>query len=305
MKQKSLLFKLIMCVLALAFIAGGLIFIKLQSDNSSKEEIPIAKCIGLPSSIRTVGSNNAAVNICDYNTAHNGTPGWINHFGRVSVRSSADKDSDVICYTVYKNAVGTFGEEKNGFYLSKYYDALSGKTYIGYIHSDYISREEPVSAQIYLDVPSYTQTDERWSDIKIGGYETLGSAGCTTTCLAMAYSCIKKETVLPSDMAAALYYDYDGNLKFPDEFIKLSNRTYLQDIYNALSTGVPVLVGCFKPSGFPHWCVVYAYNGDGTELKKEDFLVHDPYKSDRSTLQEFFDVFPIFNKIAYYNTVTQ
>ncbi len=265
------------------------------------EELPTCNCIKEEDAITLNYDNSLTPDICSYNDAYYGKPAWIDYFGKVSIRSEADKSSDLVAYTSFKNQIGVFGEEVNGYYYVKYMDELSGKTLTGYISSDCITYEEVTSPKVYLSVPMYMQTDPKWGNVKIGGYETLASAGCTTTCLAMAYSCINKETILPPDIVEMLYYDYDGNLKFPDEYIRYRNSNYLSDIYSQLQKGVPVLVGCFRYSGFPHWCVVYGYNGDGEKLVKEDFMIYDPYSTERTNLKQFFDEFPVFNKIAYYN----
>lgn len=266
------------------------------------EELPGSNCRHIESSIQKYQADSGGNRITDYEYAFNGDAGWITYFGKVSMRKEADKNSDVVTYVTFKNKIGTFGDEVNGYYYAKYMDSVSGKIFSGYISKEYITREEIQSPKIYLDVPKYMQTDTAWGDIKIGGYETLESAGCTTTCLAMSYSCIKREEILPSDVAADLQYDYHGNLTFPDEYIKYNSRDFISVMYAQLEKGIPVLVGCFRRSGFPHWCIVYGYNGDGEKLKKENFMVFDPYNPDRANLQEFFDTFPVFNKIVYYNS---
>ena len=276
-------------------------FIYLPDGYYFWEQLPSCSCTGTDSSLCLCLKNPVEVQLCSYSDAFNGQYGCINYFGKVSIRSESDKESDLVAYASFKNTVGTFGEAVDGYYFCKYADDVSGKVFTGYISSDCISRTEIESPKVYLDVPKYMQTDSRWADIKIGGYETLESAGCTTTCLAMSYSCIRKEAILPSDMTETLYYDYDGNLAFPDEYIRYRTNNYLSDIYKQLNNGIPVLVGGFKPSGFPHWCIVYGYNGDGENLKREDFLIYDPYTAERNNLEEFFEVFTTFNKIAYYN----
>lgn len=288
---------------AVLFILTGLYihFIYMPDGYYFWEELPTSNCIGDESAITLNYENDLNPDLCSYNDAYYGKTAWINYFGKVSIRSEADKSSDLLAYASYKDQIGIFGEETNGYYYTKYIDDVLGKTLTGYVSSDCISYEEVVSSKEYLSVPMYMQTDPKWGDVKIGGYETLASAGCTTTCLAMAYSCIDKETVLPTDIVDMLYYDYDGNLKFPDEYIRYRNNNYLSDIYTQLQKGIPVLVGCFRYSGFPHWCVVYGYNGDGETLAKKDFMIYDPYTTERTNLQEFFNEFPVFNKIAYYN----
>ena len=51
----------------------------------------------------------------------------------------------------------------------------------------------------------YTQTDYRWYNIKYGT-RTLKATGCAPTSMAMAFSAIKKASILPTDVANYLYY---------------------------------------------------------------------------------------------------
>lgn len=288
------------CVVILVSAGLYIHFIYMPDGYYFWEKLPSCSCTGVAASLNMGTKKPVEVSICSYSDAFNGQYGCINYFGKVSIRSEADKESDLVAYVSFKDVIGTYGDSVNGYYFCKYEDKVSGKVFTGYISGDCISREEIQSSMVYLSVPKYMQTDSRWADIKIGGYETLESAGCTTTCLAMSYSCIRKEEILPSDMVKELYYDYDGNLAFPDEYIRYKTGNYLSDIYKQLNKGIPVLVGGFKPSGFPHWCIVYGYTGDGENFKNEDFLIYDPYTAERNNLGEFFQVFTTFNKIAYY-----
>ncbi len=276
-------------------------FVYLPDGYYFWEELPQSDCKSAEYAMNLDYENDLSGMLYEYNDAYYGKTAWINYFGKTNIRSEANKDSELVAYASFKDQIGVFGEALNGYYYCKFADDLSGKNIVGYISSDCISFDEIESSKVYLSVPMYMQTDPKWGNVKIGGYETLASAGCTTTCLAMAYSYINKDTVIPPDVVDMLYYDYDGNLKFPDEYIKNSNGKYLSNIYTQLQKGIPVLLGCFRYSGFPHWCVVYGYNGDGETLAKKDFMIYDPYTTERTNLQEFFDEFPVFNKIAYYN----
>ena len=46
--------------------------------------------------------------------------------------------------------------------------------------------------------------------------------------------------------------------------------------------------------------LVTGYQGDASEFTEEDFIINDPLTSYRTTLQQFFDEYPEFYKIAYY-----
>ena len=51
----------------------------------------------------------------------------------------------------------------------------------------------------------YQQTDFRWANIKFGS-RTMKATGCAPTSMAMAFSAIKNNEILPKDVASYLYY---------------------------------------------------------------------------------------------------
>lgn len=188
----------------------------------------------------------------------------------------------------------------NGFTKILYYG-----TKTGYVKSDYLSSNKPSSAnqKISLSVPYYNQTDSRWKDIKIGtSGDTIGSSGCTTSCLAMTESFRKGKTVTPKDMAASLKYADAGWLYWPTDYtVELtSSSTYLSSLYSLLKKNKPVIIGAKKSNGSQHWVVVTGFNGNPASPKASDFTVNDPGSKTRTTLSQFISAYPVLYKIAYY-----
>ena len=182
---------------------------------------------------------------------------------------------------------------------------LYNGTKTGYVKSSYLSSKKPLSntEKISLSVPSYKQTDSRWKNIKIGTQgDTIGSSGCTTTCLAMTESVRTKKTVTPSDMAKRLTYAPAGWLYWPKEYNVeyTSKASYLSSVYSALKSGKPVIVGSKKTNGSQHWVVVTAFSGNPSSLKASDFSINDPGSNTRARLSEFISVYPELYKIAYF-----
>lgn len=178
-------------------------------------------------------------------------------------------------------------------------------TKTGYVKSSYLSSSKPKdnTKTITLSVPSYKQTDSRWNNIKIGtSGDTIGSSGCTTTCLAMTESVRTKKTVTPKDMAKKLTYAPAGWLYWPENYNVeyTSSSAYLSSVYKALKSGKPVIVGSKKSNGSQHWVVVTGYKGKPSSLKASDFSINDPGSSTRTKLSQFISVYPNLYKVAYY-----
>ena len=227
--------------------------------------------------------------------------GWIEAFGKLNVRESASSESTVVGHFAYGEQVLVSGKAENGFYLVTGADSRSGKEITGYASEEYVLFEEPADPYVYLDVPLYRQYDVRWNGVRLGNSKfTIGSAGCTTTCLAMAKSYLSKETVRPDTMCASLWYDNNGNLGWPDECETRGGSNRYEFLFSKLKEGVPVLVGGKTRSGRQHWVLVVGYTGDAKEFKASDFMINDPGKDNRVNLKQFFDDFPILYKMAYY-----
>ncbi len=181
---------------------------------------------------------------------------------------------------------------------------LYNGTSTGYVSSAYLSSEKPSSySKITLNVPLYKQTDSKWKSIKIGTQgDTIGSSGCTTTCLAMSESFRKGTSVTPDKMAAKLSYSESGMLYWPTDYKTqlVSKTNYLDVIYSALKSGKPVIFGSKKSNGSQHWVVVTGYKAGSASLKASDFTINDPGAS-RTVLSEFISVYPVVYKVAYWS----
>ncbi len=233
-----------------------------------------------------------------YETMLNDLKGWVTEFGRINIREESNTDSRVIGHVVFGDQVSMFGTEGD-FTRVKYLNQSTGEARYGYCYTAYLSNEQPDTAQIFLDVPLYKQSDSRWGSKMIGGYETLASAGCTTTCISMVETYMTGETIHPDQMADRLLYTYDGLLTFPGRYTRYAGSDYMQVMLNLLHSGVPILVSGYTSDGRTHWVVVVGYNGDGVEMNPADFVINDP-GSYRFTLADFFRSYPLFEKIVYY-----
>ena len=234
----------------------------------------------------------------DYDTMLSDLLCWVKEFGRINIREESNTDSRVIGYVVYGEQLSTYGTEGD-FTKVKYTDHQTGEPAYGFCYSAFLSKEEPDSAKVYLNVPLYKQGDPRWGSKMIGGYETLASAGCTTTCISMVESYVHGKDIFPNMMADQLPYTYDGLLTFPGRYSRYAGKDYLQVILNFLHSGMPVLVSGYTSDGRTHWVVVVGYNGDGIDMHPVDFVINDP-GANRSTLADFFGNYPLFEKIVYY-----
>jgi len=173
-------------------------------------------------------------------------------------------------------------------------------TKTGYVSSAYLDSAE-VYPSVSLAVPSYKQTDSRWSGVKIGSSgKTIGQIGCATTGVAMMESYRTSKTIYPDAMSKQLSYSSSGNLYWPSHYTVVTQSSgYLGTIYNLLRQGKPVLFGAKNASGGQHWVVVTGYNG-GSSLTASGFTIHDPGSNSRTTLQQFLNNYPNFYKFFYY-----
>ena len=186
------------------------------------------------------------------------------------------------------------------WFTGKWAKILYDGTYTGYVHTDYISSDVAEIPSGYsvvsLNVPYYNQKDSRWANVKLGSSSgTVGSAGCVTTCIAMAESSLYGYSVTPDSLAKSLSYSSSGDLYWPASYKAYTNSDYLYKIYNELKSGRPVLVGAKTYSGSQHWVLVTGFNGG--EMKASNFTVNDPGRTSRKKLSEFFEAFPVFYKI--------
>ena len=186
---------------------------------------------------------------------------------------------------------------------------LYNGTQLGFVSSAYIKSyataapapSPAIYPAIKLSVPSYKQTDSRWSGVKIGTTgETISTAGCLTTALAMSESYRTGTTVYPNTMASRLTYTAGGTLYWPANYSFSFDTAYLNTLYAQLKAGKTVLFGARNAYGSQHWVVITGYTG-GNTLTASGFTVNDPGSSSRTTLQHLLNSYPTFYKVAYYS----
>ena len=164
------------------------------------------------------------------------------------------------------------------------------------------------ATRIALNVPSYKQTDSRWSGKKIGT-KTIGSVGCLVTSLAMKQSYQNGTTVYPDEMKNKLSFDNNSvywfsvkNLGYTYTGAYESNITnsMMKTIYQQLSAGKPVIIGGTNSSGGMHWVVVKGYNGSSTSsFSASNFTINDPNSTSRTNLQHFLNSYPMVERLIY------
>ncbi len=227
--------------------------------------------------------------------------GWITAYGKLNVRSMPDADAEVIGHYVYHAQVTVEGAQQNGFLKLTGADSRSGEEVTGFASAEFVSEEEPADPYVYLDVPVYRQGDVRWSGVRLGrSRHTIGSAGCTTTCIAMLRSYVQKKLIRPDETCASLTYGDQGDLAWPSDLETHETKGYLELILRELNRGYPVMVGAKGYGGNQHWVLVIGYEGDGTELRAVDFRINDPGKDKRDNLKQFIEDYPRMYKLATY-----
>ena len=209
----------------------------------------------------------------------------------LNVRKGAGTDYAVKAKLANGDAVAVLSEG-NGWSRILYHGSS-----LGYVSSRYLAA---ATAAIRLDVPYYSQVDARWKNVPIGtSGGTIGTIGCTTTCLAMTESFRKGTTVTPKAMASTLRYLPGGTLYWPADYeTALANDAPLQQILTVLQSGRPVIFGAKKPNGTQHWCVITGW--DGKALSAASFTVNDPASRSRATLADFLVLYPNAYKLAWY-----
>lgn len=233
-----------------------------------------------------------------YEQFRSGELRYCGYLGRLNIHAAPDETTEILGHLVYKDPVQAFFQEQNG-YVKICADRTDGALE-GYCLKEELTPEEPSDGRIFLNVPDYKQYDPRWGGLSLGGsYETIESAGCTTTCLAMAYTYLEGQETTPDAMMERLWYNEQGMLGFPKIYTRYDGGDYLDVILQKLQAGIPVLVGGKNENGGQHWVLAVGYQGDGSQLNTGDFLINDPNSSERPTLAEFFADYPQFNKIAY------
>ncbi len=150
-------------------------------------------------------------------------------------------------------------------------------------------------------VPNFKQTDSRWANVIIGNSgQTISKIGCATTAIAMLESKRTNTTIYPHDMMKKLSYTSGGAVYWPSNYTQITSSSgYLTKIYSLLEQGKPVIVGAKKSSGSQHYVVVTGVKATNT-LTTSSFYINDPGSNTRTTLDQFFSVYPNFYKMLHY-----
>lgn len=229
----------------------------------------------------------------DYITVVSGTPVTVKtQYGNLNVRSGAG--------TSYAK-VASLGKGETVILLSQsgsWSRILYHGSKTGYVSSQYLSN---YYGAVSLNVPSFKQTDSRWSEMEIAqSGKTMAQIGCATTAIAMMESYRAGTTIYPDAMAQTLQYTPTGNVYWPADYVTVTDSAgYLNAIYQKLQQGKPVLFGARNSYGKQHWVVIRGFTG-GTTLNPSGFSVLDPGSSSRTTLQQFLEAYPTFYKYFYY-----
>ncbi len=218
--------------------------------------------------------------------------------GRLRVRNGASTSHSVKDYLSSNSYVTVLSTSGN------FSRIVYNGNQTGYVHSDYLTTASSSSTTTYkakkLNVPDYKQTDSRWANVTLGSSgQTIGRIGCATTALAMTESYRTGTTIYPHKMAQKLSYTSGGAVYWPTNYnIITSSSGYLEKIYSALQNGKPVIVGAKKSNGSQHYVVVTGVAATN-KLSASSFYINDPGSNSRTTLAQFFSVYPNFYKMLY------
>ena len=210
--------------------------------------------------------------------------------GRLNVRSGRGTGYAIIDKLDSGTRVAVI--ESSGGWCRILYDGIS----TGYVSSDYLTKPG-----VMLSVPSYKQTDSRWSYVTIGSSgKTIGKIGCALTCVSMTESYRTGDTLYPSYLAKTLNFSSDGSLYWPAGYVHSYGGDWMSKVRSLLDSGKPVIL-CARTSSYStHFVVVTGYKQDG-KLSADDFYINDPGSKYRTTLEDLFEVYPYFYKITYYS----
>lgn len=231
----------------------------------------------------------------DYITIVEGTPVTVaTQSGPLNVRSGAGTSYAKIA-TLSKGHTVIRLTTANGWSRILYHGIKTG-----YVSAQYLSGTTSGNSAVSLKVPSFKQTDSRWSNVTLGtSGKTIGKIGCATTAIAMMESYRTGTTIYPNAMAKKLRYTSTGSVYWPENFVPVTNSSgYLSNIYQLLKQGKPVLLGAKNSYGSQHWVVVSGFAGGS--LTAANFTINDPGSNSRVNLQQFLNAYPNFYKYFYY-----
>ncbi|HHW25514.1 MAG TPA: SH3 domain-containing protein [Bacillota bacterium] len=172
----------------------------------------------------------------------------------------------------------------------------------GYVHSSYVGRYASPQAKKYpavnLSVPYYTQYDSRWASMKLGT-SNVKNIGCTVTCTAMSESFRTGTAITPATIVRTSSFTPGGALYWPSHYTRYTGSDWMAYAYNQLAAGRPVIFHGQKWSGTSHWVIIYGYAG-GDTLTADGFLIRDPASPERTTLAQYFKLYPSYVKLVHY-----
>lgn len=185
--------------------------------------------------------------------------------------------------------------------VGDWYRILFDGTKTGYVAAGYLKKQNnaaTASDAVRLNVPNFKQTDSRWSSVTLGtSGKTLGSIGCTTTCIAMTESYRTGNNIYPDAMSKKLTYSASGSLYWPSNYVT-DTSVSLAKIKAQLQKKKPVIVGLKTNAGSMHWVVVTGFDSNNYG---DIYYVNDPGSSSRTLLSDVIQKYPQFYKMAYYN----
>ena len=190
---------------------------------------------------------------------------------------------------------------------------------VGYVSSTYVAPVTPQVQQpttppvtpkpntqygvVTLNVPSFKQIDSRWRNYRIGTQGgTIGTIGCTLTGISMMESYRTGTVITPDVQASKMSFTAGGALYWPSNYVKTSvsdRTTCMQQAYEMLQSGRPVLIGGKTYKGSNHWIVITGYTGSGGSLSAWNFTINDP-GSDKTNLGEYFNSCSWIHSLVYY-----
>lgn len=229
--------------------------------------------------IKTVSERNAVVNTS-----------W----GNLNVRSGAGTSYSVRDRLPKGEKVIILSQSGNWAKILYY----GNKT--GFVSSNYLKTQQSGNKSIYLNVPSFKQTDARWASVTLGSSgKTIAKIGCATTSIAMMESYRNGYNIYPDTMSKKLRYSSSGSVYWPSDYKVTTDKTdYLEKFYALLQQGKPVLFGSKNYYGSQHWIVITGFKG-GT-LTASNFIINDPGSNSRTTLGQFISAYPQFYKYFSY-----
>lgn len=221
-------------------------------------------------------------------------------------------DTDKVYLTENGAATGLVEIDGNSYYFLP----TTGAMQTGWITIDGTSRYFDLTSGIMTEVgheavqlnaPDYKQFDSQWANKKIT-YSTIGKVGCLATAISMKYSYETGTATTPDKMISKLSFSGDNllwssctDLGYTVEDASGSlTQAQMQQIYNSLQDGTPVIIGAKKSNGGQHYVLVTGYTGStGTTFSLSNFVINDPGSSKRSRLDEYFAIYPTLYKIIY------